>query len=283
MIYIFQINQKHIKRIEFKIRSSETDMKGQLQFYLISSLKTNTILCPFDIPALNLHYQMDVEEKIDYLRTCNELHIKGKFSLNQIHSWLSHLLPQIAHHCTEKEQYLHYQHMIVATTLSVYYTSNQAIFKSDNMITLYLIQRYIEAISKQFRLSIESTIQSNDLIYYENLLDVIADQLYDLYQLYRQYQLLPALSEIYTNNDDEKHENLAVEYQHIITQSKSLTSNYKLSSFKLKFYKDYIIQLYQIRYKLQSRPVPDLSRLQQLLTDQYNQYDFKAIKQLFTT
>ncbi|XP_054259865.1 Bardet-Biedl syndrome 7 protein homolog [Macrosteles quadrilineatus] len=248
--------QMNTTRLELCLRTTE-GVAGTLCVYITAVLQPKCCqLRRHQIKPLSLHTRC---HQLDVSRSFNSLGLKGNFSLAEMHSWVSHCLPEVPEkppledkvsyiftstlmhsmlHCTYRSASV-ICYMIYQISVTRPY-KGEAEFRSDNVSTICILKDFItkEATKKKIKLEISIDINDDSAA---SLLRRLDSRLSSEVVLARQVGLLEALRELETV---EGRDLLSPEYQQILDNQKQLLERYNSQPGYLTRLTDTIAEMY---------------------------------------
>ncbi|XP_054259851.1 Bardet-Biedl syndrome 7 protein homolog [Macrosteles quadrilineatus] len=212
--------QMNTTRLELCLRTTE-GVAGTLCVYITAVLQPKCCqLRRHQIKPLSLHTRC---HQLDVSRSFNSLGLKGNFSLAEMHSWVSHCLPEVPEKppLEDKVSYI-FTSTLMHSMLHCTYSKGEAEFRSDNVSTICILKDFItkEATKKKIKLEISIDINDDSAA---SLLRRLDSRLSSEVVLARQVGLLEALRELETV---EGRDLLSPEYQQILDNQKQLLERY---------------------------------------------------------
>jgi len=236
--------QDSVSRLEMKLRTIEGQF-GTLQVYVIPRVTPKTCqVQSYSIKPLSLHQRVSQleEEK----RPFNELRLTGTFSVAEIHSWVTLVLPDIPARFTGEDIVMFYRNTFLGTVLICQYRKGEGIFRSDNVSTISILKEVLtkEATSRKISLKINFTINEDSIGHVLRLLHPRLD-----YQrsLASKMKLIEPLKELKMQEEDIGF--LAPEFQDILTNTEIIEADFKNQPRRLEFLHQIICDLYVDRFK----------------------------------
>ncbi|XP_059620344.1 Bardet-Biedl syndrome 7 protein homolog [Phlebotomus argentipes] len=213
--------QLNTNRVDLKIRTIE-GQHGTLQAYITPALQPKcSQLREYAIKPLSLHIRT---HKIDETRPYSSLTLRGAFSLSEMHSWISHCVPEIPEKLSSGDSCeLVFENVLIGSVLRCEYKKGEAEFKSDNISTISIIKDVLtrEITKKRIKLEISTDMNPNCI---SHILGLVEPILVRHMKMSRDYKLLQALLELDIRGDED----LAVlckEWQEIYKNQKEITLN----------------------------------------------------------
>eukprot|EP01084_Bolivina_argentea_P008243 15434_1 len=237
-------NNNNITRFKWKLRICE-GQQGLLTAFISSTRIPKTCQsCTFSIRALSLHssiyYKQIEEEKIFSERPMNTFEMNGEWTVREFNSWLSKCIPDVSLNIFHNEISisLSWQSIFVGDYVTVNFKNGSAIFKSDSVTTIAILQELLTKLAIKNNVTITNVninIDSNSIIHFFNL---IQPKLEYHHKIHQQHSWINALKEIESHEDDLTC--LNHEMQNILKNSHQIEKDFKTSPKHLQFIKNMI-------------------------------------------
>eukprot|EP00297_Palpitomonas_bilix_P004133 CAMPEP_0113915080 /NCGR_PEP_ID=MMETSP0780_2-20120614/30956_1 /TAXON_ID=652834 /ORGANISM="Palpitomonas bilix" /LENGTH=744 /DNA_ID=CAMNT_0000913455 /DNA_START=35 /DNA_END=2269 /DNA_ORIENTATION=+ /assembly_acc=CAM_ASM_000599 len=240
--------QDSVNRIQVKLRTFE-GKQGNIKVYVIprASPKTSQLLV-FPIKPLSLH------ERVYNLAAntpMNTLKFTGKFSLLDVHSWLSMALPDVPAKTGDADTLqMCFQSTFLSTVVLTTSRKGEVSVKSDSVSSIAMVKEVItrEAVNRKVQLNLSVDV-NNDSI--EHVLNLVRDRLTPLFQLSQRKKALDALSEIKMQEEDLSF--LDPEYLTTLENATAIEKEYASQEEQLQFLYHIIRSLYLDYHSLRGR------------------------------
>jgi len=265
-----------MKRIEMAVRTVEGQF-GTLQAFVIADLEPRSAqIVKFDVKPLSLHKKVSEIDDFDR-RPLNSLVFSGKFTIRQMHEWMTMLFPNYTSHLPKNcdSHKIMFENVFLGSAVSCEYKEQKAVFQSDNISTVAIIKEAVTtfATSRNVRVSTSFDVSDNSVI---AMLRRIDPKLVYQSTLTRKVELIKGLSELDVQEDDTSF--LDPEYADILANRDRIQKEFKEQPTALHNLYGAVTDLFIDYHKFKGRDVRQkVGTISQILMD----YDVEVLIQEF--
>lgn len=230
-------------RVEILIRTVEGQF-GQVEVYIIPKLTPKTSqMISFPIKPLSLHERL---HKTDLPPNLNILTVEGQFSLEEIHGWIGLCLEGIPDRVIDDEVEYFFQSTFQNTILSIKLKRGEAIFSSNNVTTLSILDEMISKLATDRKSRVQTNFKVNESTF-EDVLRLLYPKLEYQFQLSEKVKRVESLKEIQMQEEDISF--LTEEYKQILENEKKLRSELQNQTQRLDFLSAILFRLLEDKFK----------------------------------
>ncbi|XP_055676710.1 Bardet-Biedl syndrome 7 protein homolog [Lutzomyia longipalpis] len=266
--------QLNTSRVDLKIRTIE-GQHGTLQAFITPVLQPKcSQLREYPIKPLSLHVRT---HKFDETRPYSSLTLRGAFSLSEMHSWISHCVPEIPEKLSSGDtSVLTFENVLIGSLLRCEYKKGEAEFRSDNISTISIIKDVLtrEITKKRIKLEISTDMNPNCI---GHILKLIEPVLVRHIKMSRDHKLFQALLELDIRGEDDLGV-LCKEWREIYMNQKEITQSVGKDRVLVDRFHGFLTDLFIDWNKFRGSNVK--SKLQQFVQLLEN-YDHEAVLQFF--
>ncbi|TRY73217.1 hypothetical protein TCAL_01950 [Tigriopus californicus] len=267
--------QANTTRLEIKIRTIEGQY-GVLQVYITPRLQPKCCqVQQYQIKPLSLHMRT---HKFDKNRPANVLHLKGQFTLAEMHNWVGFCLPEVPEKPPSGDvATFTFISTFLDTLLQISYSKGEATFKSDNISTISILKDFLtrEATKKRINLMIDCDVNDESVTH---TLRLLHPKLESQLLLAKQVAMIQPLKDLAAH--EENLDFLSPEFQYILDNAEELENQFKRQPAQLERLYGMITDLFIDQHKFKGQNVK--SKVGQLL-DILDKYNLEALIEFFKT
>eukprot|EP00794_Sanderia_malayensis_P007541 gene7541-8378_t len=257
--------QANTTRLELKIRTIE-GQHGIIQAYVTPRIQPKTCqVRQYQVKPLSLHQRTHV---FDEDRPYNTLRLTGAFSLSEVHSWITMVLPEVPERTPAGDEVtFNFMSTFLETHLECNYKKGQAIFRADNISTISILKDVLskEATKKKINLNMSYELNEDSI---PNVLKRIHPKLDHQLLLAKKVQLIDGLKELQVYENDISF--LGQEYQEILQSSERLLEEFKIQPCHLERLYGMITDLYIDKNKFKGQNVKNKVSILMEILDNYD-------------
>lgn len=245
-INIAALKGERITRFTWKFRVLEGQQGDMTCFISSNRIPKTCQSVTLPIHSLSLHSSIfEIPEEIlkDKNRPWNTLNMSGDWTVRAFNSWIGQCVPEVPTRvdqaaAAENGVTLNWISTFLQSYLTVTFNKGNAVFKSDNVSAIAILQEYLARYAIENRITLYSIQASCEGSAAMHFLNLIRKNLVQLKKVFDQYSLISSLKEIesHESNSDEI-ACLNEEYKHILQNSEKIEQDFQASPKQLDFVK----------------------------------------------
>jgi len=237
--FAFHASSDNITRFTWKFRVSEGEQGNLTAFIASKRIPKTSQCCEFPIKALSLHSSVyEIESKEMDARPMNVLQMSGDWTLRAFNSWLSQCIPDVPSRVSGSEASLSWKSLFVGDYIVVTFKNGEAIFKSDSVTAIAILQDFLTKLAIENNVSISNVNIDIDIQTALHFFNLIRPKLEYHHKINEQHSWISALKEI--ESHEENLQCLSDKMQQILKKSDQISKAYKTSPKHLQFIKNMI-------------------------------------------
>ena len=239
--FVFHSSDDDVTRFTWKFRVNEGEQGLLTAFIASKRIPKTSQSCEFPIKALSLHSSVyEIEEKEFESRPMNTLQMNGDWTLRAFNSWLSQCIPDVPSRVTNTDDdiTLCWQSIFVGDYIRVNFRNGAAIFKSDSITAISILQEFLTKLAIENNVSITNVNIDVDIQSAMHFFNLIQKKLEYHHKIHEQHSWIDGLKEIESHEQDLSC--LSDEMQNILKNSDEIIKAYKTSPKHLQFIKNMI-------------------------------------------
>ena len=164
--------------------------------------------------------------------------MSGDWTFRAFNSWLNQCIPDVPSRASGNESSLSWKSLFVGDYITCTFRSGSAVFKSDSVTAIAILQEFLTKLAIENNVSISSVNIDIDVQSAIHFFDLIRPKLEYHHKINEQHSWISALREIESHEDDLSC--LSDKMLHILKKSDEIMKAYKTSPKHLQFIKNMI-------------------------------------------
>eukprot|EP00759_Apiculatamorpha_spiralis_P033810 PhF_6_TR35006/c0_g4_i1/m.50926/K16749/BBS7; Bardet-Biedl syndrome 7 protein len=260
-------------RFQLRVRALEGQL-GTLRVFVIPTTQPKTAqLRTYTIKPLSLHHRLTEIPPLNV--PMNVLKLTGTFTVNDMHAWVSIVLPEVPEAIQGDEVNLSFVSTFQQTILTCVYRKGEATFSSNNLTSLCILKEVAtrEATQRKIQIKISFDFKPESC---QNVLDLLHEKMFYQHSLMERVRLIQALQEIEMQEQDVSF--LSKEYLDTLKNAKELEKESKLQPKRLEYLQSIVRRLMTDVFSLKGESAHSkMSALNQYL----EHYNLAQLKEFF--